>query len=469
MHLSYENTYKNLISFWCGTYKDLDHNDQSYRIEKTVWDAIGEATAEAARTTPRAHGPAVPNIADDGIRVTADMYSFWFQSLGPVLLEKSFKNRIVYSRFVELVKLTNKCLQFSLQQEEVEEIRRGFIKWVQDHEKIYYQFCVDRLAACPITIHALLHIADGILLLGLVWVYWAFAMERFCGKLACVICSQRFPFSNLDNQVLVQAQLMQIKNNYDLHKELSLRKGASTTWEFRIPDEPRYEKYVLVAPRVVDPVVNTAILTRITAALVTHLSPLNARAEDLGPIRSNVKRLLPLCSFEAWGRLQHLECGDTMLASEIVPREMDDARDATYVRVHVFSFNFSDFTSFQMQYEALVDKNACSANGKSQYKLKTCFGQLQFIYLIKAPRMPQLGITQRTSFALAVINECDNPTPHLSGLDIHLYSKFQGLDVVDIATVQSLVGRVNWNRQWAIFARSGELARTTFTEDEGAD
>ena len=69
--------------------------------------------------------------------------------------------------------------------------------------------------------------------------------------------------------------------------------------------------------------------------------------------------------FEAWGRLRRLECGDTMLASEIVPREMDDARDATFVRVRVSSFSFSDFISFQMQYEALVDKNARSANGKS--------------------------------------------------------------------------------------------------------
>ena len=53
---------------------------------------ITEATAGAARTTPGAYRPAVPNLADDGSRVTTDMYSFWFQSLGPVLLEKAFGN-----------------------------------------------------------------------------------------------------------------------------------------------------------------------------------------------------------------------------------------------------------------------------------------------------------------------------------------------------------------------------------------
>ena len=98
--------------------------------------------------------------------------------------------------------------------------------------RIYYQFDADRLAACPITIHALLHIADGILLLGPVWVYWAFGMERFCGQLARLIRSRRFPFSNLDNQVLAQAQLTQIKNHYGLHKELSLYREQSINWEF---------------------------------------------------------------------------------------------------------------------------------------------------------------------------------------------------------------------------------------------
>jgi hypothetical protein len=40
------------------------------------------------------------------------------------------------------------------------------------------------------------------------------------------------------------------------------------------------------------------------------------------------------------------------------------------------------------------------------------------------------------------------------------------VDVVDIATVQSLVGRDFWDKRWAIFDRSGDLARTTFLEEE---
>ncbi|KAJ2923309.1 hypothetical protein H1R20_g13780, partial [Candolleomyces eurysporus] len=114
MHLVYENLIKNLISFWCGAYKDLDHDEEPYSIDKTVWSAIGEATAAAGKTTPASYGPSVPNLTEDGVKLTADMYSFWFQYLGPVFLQKVFVNQTVYQHFVELVKLITKCLQFTI-------------------------------------------------------------------------------------------------------------------------------------------------------------------------------------------------------------------------------------------------------------------------------------------------------------------------------------------------------------------
>jgi hypothetical protein len=87
---------------------------------------------------------------------------------------------------------------------------------------MYYQYEDDSISACPLTIHTLLHIADGIKLMGPVWVYWAFAMERSCGKLARMIKSWRFPFANLDNQVLAQAQLLHIVSHHNIHDQLAL-------------------------------------------------------------------------------------------------------------------------------------------------------------------------------------------------------------------------------------------------------
>ncbi|RXW12674.1 hypothetical protein EST38_g13181 [Candolleomyces aberdarensis] len=450
MHLIYENVIKTLISFWCGTFKDLDHNDEAYSIDKTVWDAIGEATAAAGKTTPASYGPSVPNLTEDGVKLTADMYSFWFQYLGPVFLQKVFANRIVYQHFVKLVKLINRCLQFSILTEDLAEIRKGFIDWVQEYERIYYQFDADRLSACPVTIHALLHIADGIMLLGPVWVYWAFPMERFCGRLARFIRSRRFPFSNLDNQVLAHAQMTQIKNHYNLHTELSLTRKAGRTvnWEYQIPNLA-YSKYVLVSPRQRNPAISSSLLTKIAAALVTRFSPLETTVrEDLIPIR-DMKELLSTFSIESWGRLRRLEGGDTMLASQLVNMDSEDRRDATFVR-----------------YEPLVDERQRSRQGPTQLCAKLQFGRLTHILLLKVPPTPILNVTEATSIAFAVIEECEKPVQHPSGLDIYFYSKTKSAEVVDITTVKALVGRVFWDNKWAIFDRNGKLEQALFAEDE---
>ena len=78
------------------------------------------------------------------------------------------------------------------------------------------------MSTCPLTIHALLHIADSITAMGPVWCYWAFPMERHCGHLKPAIRSRRFPYASLDRHVLEDAQLTHIKAFYNLADELSL-------------------------------------------------------------------------------------------------------------------------------------------------------------------------------------------------------------------------------------------------------
>lgn len=78
------------------------------------------------------------------------------------------------------------------------------------------------MSVCPLTIHALLHIADGIKFCGPVWCYWAFPMERYCGSLQPGIRSRRFPWASIDRYVTETAQLTQIKTVYNVAQELSL-------------------------------------------------------------------------------------------------------------------------------------------------------------------------------------------------------------------------------------------------------
>jgi hypothetical protein len=88
---------------------------------------------------------------------------------------------------------------------------------------MYYQYSPDRLPTCPVTIHALLHIADSIEASGPMWAYWAFPMERYCGSLLPAIRSRRFPFPSIDRHVLEVAQLTQIKMYHRLGNTLSFQ------------------------------------------------------------------------------------------------------------------------------------------------------------------------------------------------------------------------------------------------------
>lgn len=88
---------------------------------------------------------------------------------------------------------------------------------------IYYQHDPQRLSTCPLTIHALLHIADSILASGPVWTAWAFPMERYCGALQPAIRSRRFPYSSLNRYVVDRARLTQIKLRYNLEDTLNFK------------------------------------------------------------------------------------------------------------------------------------------------------------------------------------------------------------------------------------------------------
>ncbi|CDO74857.1 hypothetical protein BN946_scf185004.g7 [Trametes cinnabarina] len=181
MHLIWENVVKNLMQLWTSQYKDLNTGVEDYEVNPTVWEAVGEASAASGDTIPGIFGPHPPNVTSDKMSWTAETRSFWFQYLGPILLAGRFTHRKYYTHFVLLVRLLCKCLQFELSADDLAEICAGFIAWVEEYERyfirIYYQHDLQRLSACPVTVHALLHITDSIEATGPVWASWAFPME----------------------------------------------------------------------------------------------------------------------------------------------------------------------------------------------------------------------------------------------------------------------------------------------------
>ena len=134
MHLVFENLIPNLALLWSGNFKGLNA-DQPFVFSKTVWEAIGAATAASRSTMPSSYGAPVPNIAADRSTFSAETWSQWALFVGPVVLNGRFPNKRYYNHFCDLVKLINLCLKFDFSKEDISEIRGGFIRWVEKYEK----------------------------------------------------------------------------------------------------------------------------------------------------------------------------------------------------------------------------------------------------------------------------------------------------------------------------------------------
>ncbi|KAL1701347.1 hypothetical protein EV121DRAFT_212252 [Schizophyllum commune] len=439
MHLIFENVIKNLIKLWTGDYKDIPEGTGDYQFERTAWDAIGAATGASGDTIPGVFGARPPDIAQDNTSSTADTWSFWILHIGPALLSSRFKRPIYYSHFISFVRLVNSCMKFKISRQELDLVRQGFRDWVVTFEKLYYQHDPLRIATCPVTIHALLHIADSIEQMGPVWTYWAFTMERFCGRVQRAIHSRRFPWANIDVHLTAMAQINQLKLLYGpkIAQELSLTAPpkARVEGEFR---HPSYPTCALLPPMRRAPI-DSSQLDKICVHLQTRY---NADAAD-------VRQRINIDSIRQYGRVRVLNGGDDMRASELVPLATD-RRDATWVK-----------------YDLLVDRNKHRRRAPEILVPKSFFGQLMNIYVVEVLASPQLHLTEPETVILARIHSC---TPCNTNSLGQLYYKDMGrYEVVDIHTVQCLVGRVP--RRWpnpdlyAILDRSSDLNHSLYIPD----
>lgn len=116
---------------------------------------------------------------------------------------------------------------------------------------------------------------------------------------------------------------------------------------------------------------------------------------------------------------------------------------------------------------AYEDRNARLAykDADEDLELKPFFGEVQRVFSIRMPRAPELGIEKEETVVLVEVQPCnmERGPGKLRGLDIRLYPGMKdGTEIVDLTTVQCLVGRIRWDKMWAVFDRSG--AATTVAE-----
>lgn len=192
------------------------------------------------------------------------------------------------------------------------------------------------MSCCPLTIHALLHIAPTIRFLGPVWTYWAFPMERHCGDIVRHIKSRRYPYININNYVISCAHLTQIRLLYDVEDALSFHAPISSQRSFTLPSCKCYSnvtananRFLLDPSYVLTPPVRRAVILSdgawkmLTATLSTRFNIST----------STIRMLIPkdTCVVQ-YGRVQRLDGGDTIQARELIPPSTG-SRDMSFVRV----------------------------------------------------------------------------------------------------------------------------------------
>ncbi|PPQ74528.1 hypothetical protein CVT26_007924 [Gymnopilus dilepis] len=194
---------------------------------------------------------------------------------------------------------------------------------------------------------------------------------------------------------------------------------------------------MLLSPRQANPVIDPVLLGKIAACLSTRYGVSMAIAH----------RNLANAKIECWGRLVcNTEGGDTVNASEMVKRLQEDSRDASYVR-----------------YELLADRNARFRKKAPEYVPETFYRQLRRIFALEMPASDELGTTESQTLILGSILTCKIEMQN--DLDMHYFKQHGGTEVVDISTIQCLVGCVKDRGWWVIIDRSRKLARAQFCLD----
>ncbi|KAF8816901.1 hypothetical protein BYT27DRAFT_7075836, partial [Phlegmacium glaucopus] len=141
-----------------------------------------------------------------------------------------------------------------------------------------------------------------------------------------------------------------------------------------------------------------------------------------------------------------------MMHSATLTAVRDDSRDATFIH-----------------YEMLVDIHERQWCQKPEYQKEMFYRQLQHLFLItftglNAQFRKVLGLNASVSntdiVIMAAIWSChlEKDDPSLVNLNIHFYLKMGPLHVIDITSVQGLVGHVkDGERGWAIVNHSSSL------------
>ncbi|PVF91126.1 hypothetical protein CPB86DRAFT_720040 [Serendipita vermifera] len=451
MHQLFENACPNMVLHWKGVFKDLP-SDEPYVIKEDVWKMIGSESFESARTTPASMVRLMGNVWEAAGKFTAEHWGFWMTWLAPYLFEgrlpqQHYEHLCLFSHIIKT------ATSLELTEQQIQELENDLKKWHTDYERLYYRFTASRLSACPLTIHALIHIAHDTRNAGPLSRLWEFVTERTMGTIARSVKSRRLPFSQLAETVKVREQMKTIAIRYNLPRELSIKRtrrdwSSLSGTECMFPEINKYhpspnscsppadDTTVLMSPRQ-DEFAWEEYHRKLVAAYFKQELGLTSTIPTI--MKEVPKKVTRWGKFRVFGESQIIRCkwaGDRL--------SQDQVRDASFVRV-----------------ELLVDRYAHMREREPEFERQVFYGQLLYVVHVTYPRLRG----PPTSVLLGIVQWCKDTEGDATHERVW-YSEMGLHQAINIATVQCVVGRVKVGRRWGILDLSFGCARTTFLEDE---
>ncbi|KAG9121451.1 hypothetical protein FRC07_002590 [Ceratobasidium sp. 392] len=415
MHLFLLNHGPNLILLWKNKYDGINGaGRENYIIKPQVWAEIGRETEAANRSIPATFIRPLPNIQTSQHHYTAESWSFWFIYIAPIVLLGHLPKKY-YDHFLELVSIMKCLLELTNTTERINQLRVEIAGYVERFEKYYYQYDYDRLPACKLTLHALLHVADDVKLTGPPWASWSFSIERFCRDVTACVLSKVVPYSTVNKHILQISQLSAIAARFpEIRKALLFGKAEAPVEVSRMECiYPDYPNTVLRFPRLPGFLLKPSVRRRVAAFLRTNSDMKRTFHQWFGFIPERCER---------WGKLRIVGGDCIRSASAANSLSVYGNRDNSFV-----------------QFVSQEDRNARNRADPDMIDV-IGYGRLDFILALTLPANPLFGIDEPQLHILAHVTEAKDATGDAT-VERVSYTKLGRSFVLDVTSIKRAVGR----------------------------
>jgi len=184
MHCILLNTIKNIWKVWdegnTGSNDDNDNEDgpQAFYVGDHDKDIISNVLRMSRFNVPAALGT-LPQNLEHFRQFKAAEWKTVLELYGPSLLYEHIALN-AWKNFRDLCRIWITAINYRISNSDVVRLKNAIADFVRDYEKIYHAGDPERLPACSINIHWLLHLPACIEDNGPSRYWWSFPLERYC-------------------------------------------------------------------------------------------------------------------------------------------------------------------------------------------------------------------------------------------------------------------------------------------------